>query len=41
MGYWLWGRTKKVKGIQEGTGWGEHWVLYVCDELLNSIPDFF
>ena len=34
MGGW----AKWVMGIKEGTC-NERWVLYVSDELLNSIPE--
>ena len=34
MGEWV----KWVMGIKEGTCWDEHYVLYVSDESLNSIP---
>ena len=27
------------RGIEEGTCWDEHWVLYVSSESLNSIPE--
>ena len=26
-------------GTKQGTCWGEHWVLYVSDESLNSNPE--
>ena len=32
------GWAKWVMGIKKGTC-DEHWVLYVSDELLHSIPD--
>ena len=32
------GWAKWVMGIKEGTC-DEHWVLYVSDESLNSIPE--
>ena len=35
MGGW----SKWVMGIKEGTCWDEHWVSYVSDESLNSIPE--
>ena len=35
-GCWVGG---KARGIKEDTGWDEHWVLYVNDESLNSIPE--
>ena len=31
-------RGKWVMGIEEGTCWVEHWVLYVNDELQESTP---
>lgn len=33
-----WGWAKWVTGIEEDTGYAEHWVLYLRDELLNSTP---
>ena len=30
---------KWVMGIEEGTFWDEHWVLYVSDESQESIPE--
>ena len=33
------GREKWVVGIEEGTCWDEHWVLYVSDESWESIPE--
>ena len=27
-----------ARGIEEGTCWDEHWVLYVGDETLDSTP---
>ena len=33
MGGW----AKYTMGIKEGTCWDEYWMLYVSDELLNSI----
>ena len=35
MGAWV----KRVMGIKEGTFWDEHWVSYVRDESLGSIPE--
>ena len=35
MGTW----AKRAKGIKEDTCWDEHWVLYVSDESLNSVPE--
>ena len=35
MGRW----AKWVMAIKEGTCWDEHWVLYVSDESLKSIPE--
>ena len=32
-----WG--KRVMGIKEGTCWDEHWLLYVRDGSLGSIPE--
>ena len=32
------GWAKWVMGTKQGTCWGEHWVLYVSDESLNSNP---
>ena len=26
-------------GIKEGTGYDEHWVLYISDESLSSTPE--
>ena len=34
---WTW--AKWVMGIKEGNCWDEHWVLHVCDESLNAIPE--
>ena len=31
--------AKWVMGIKEGTCWDKHWLLYVSDESLNSIPE--
>ena len=31
-------RGKWVMGIEEGTYWDEHWVLYVSDESWESTP---
>ena len=31
-------RGKWVMGIEEGTCWDEHWVLYVSDESQESTP---
>ena len=28
-----------MTGIKEGACWDEHWVLYVGDESLSSIPE--
>ena len=39
MGFWVGGRAKGVRGIKEDTCWDEHWILYVSDESLNSIPE--
>ena len=33
------GEVKWVVGIKEGIWCDEHWVLYVSDELLISIPE--
>ena len=33
------GLTRWVVSTKEGTRWGEHWVLYVSDESLNSTPE--
>ena len=33
------GRAKVARGIKEDTGWDEHWLLYISDESLNSIPE--
>ena len=33
-----WEREKWVMGIEEGTCWDEHWVLYVSDEPWESAP---
>ena len=33
------GCARWVMSIKEGTGWDEHWVLYVSDESLNSVPE--
>ena len=32
------GKGKWVMGIEEGTCWDEHWVLYVNDEPWESTP---
>ena len=32
-------RGKWVMGIEEGTCWDEHWVLYVSDESRESTPE--
>ena len=32
-----WGKC--VMGIEEGTCWDEHWVLYVSDESQESTPE--
>ena len=32
-------RKSVVREIKEDTCWDEHWVLYVSDESLNSIPE--
>ena len=32
------GEGKMVMGIEEGTCWDEHWVLYVSDEPWESTP---
>ena len=32
-------RGKWVMGIEEGTCWDEHWVLYVSDESQKSTPE--
>ena len=37
MGVERWG--KWVVGIEEGTCWDEHWVLYEIDESLGSTPE--
>ena len=34
------GEGKWVMRIEEGTGWDEHWVLYVSDKSLGSTPEF-
>ena len=31
-------REKWVMGIEEGTYWDKHWVLYVSDEPRESTP---
>ena len=31
-------KGKWVTGIEEGTCWDEHWVLYVSDESRESTP---
>ena len=31
-------RGKWVMGIEEGTCWDEHWVLYISDEPWESTP---
>ena len=33
-----WERGKWVMGIEEGTCWDEHWVLYASDEPRESTP---
>ena len=32
-------RGKWVMGIEEGTCWDEHWMLYVSDESWESTPE--
>ena len=39
MGCWVEGWAKWVMGIKEGTCWDKHWVLYVSNQSLNSIPE--
>ena len=39
MGWQVGGWAEGVRDIKEGTCWDEHWVLYVNDESLNSIPE--
>ena len=34
-----WEMTRWVLSIKEGTCHEEHWVLYISDESLNSIPE--
>ena len=34
-----WGRGKWVMGIEKGTRWDEHLVLYVSDESWESTPE--
>ena len=34
-----WGWARWVKGIKEGTCYGNSWVLYVSDKSLNSTPE--
>ena len=38
-GRWVGVGIKWMMGIKEGTCCVEHWVLYVSDESLNSIPE--
>ena len=38
MGCWVGGWAKWARGIKEDI-WDEHWVLFVSDESLNSIPE--
>ena len=33
------GWAKWVMGINKGTCWDEHWMLYVSDESCNSVPE--
>ena len=33
------GRGKWVTGIEKGTCWDEHWVMYVSDESQESTPE--
>ena len=33
------GWARQMMGIEEGTCWDAHWVLYVSDESLNPIPE--
>ena len=37
MGVGSCGEGKWVMGIEEGTCWEEHWVLYVSEKLKESI----
>ena len=37
-GWWRGGGEGKMVGIEEGTCWDEHWVLYACDESQESTP---
>ena len=32
-------RGKWVMGIEEGTSWEEHWVLFISDESWESNPE--
>ena len=41
MGCGVGGWAKWARGTEEDTCWYEHWVLYVKDESLNSIPEIF
>ena len=38
MGKEMGERGKWVMGIEEGTCWDEHWVLYVSDKPWESTP---
>ena len=33
------GQGKWVMGIEEGTCWDEHWVMYGSDESQDSTPE--
>ena len=33
------GWARWVMDMKEGTCYGDHWVLYVSDESVNSIPE--
>ena len=39
MGVGVGGQVKWVMGIEEGTCWDEHWVLYVSNETPESTPE--
>ena len=39
MGCWVDGWAKWARGIEEGTCWDEHWVLYVGDESLDATSE--
>ena len=36
---WAGGWVKQMMGIKESTCYGEHWVLYLSDASLKSVPE--